>query len=260
VETAQHEAAAVLRDPALADLPSTPPPIAALRHEEERAAAAHETAVEAGATLTLGAAELTDALHEHAERTVAHAPLAEEAGRLRRLAEVTSGSGNALRVSLERYVLGAFLAEIAERASRRLGAMSDGRYALLHSEEREKGGAPSGLGIRVRDAWTGAIRDVGSLSGGETFQASLALALGIADAVTAHAGGVRLDALFVDEGFGSLDPEALELAITELDHLREGGRLVGVISHVATLQERLGTGLHVAKGRGGSAVRSLVGV
>jgi len=102
-------------------------------------------------------------------------------------------------------------------------------------------------------------REVGSLSGGETFQASLALALAVADAVQSHAGGVTLDTLFIDEGFGSLDPESLELAMDELDRLREGGRMVGVISHVAALAERVPVGLRVSRARDGSQVDLVVG-
>jgi exonuclease SbcC len=107
----------------------------------------------------------------------------------------------------------------------------------------------------VLDAFTGEEREVSSLSGGETFQASLALALGVADTVQAHTGGVHLDALFVDEGFGSLDPDNLQLAMDELDRLREGGRLIGIISHVGALRERIRAGIEVIGGDQGSRVR-----
>ena len=119
-------------------------------------------------------------------------------------------------------------------------------------------GSKAGLGLRVLDAFTGEQRDVSSLSGGETFQASLALALGVADTVQAHSGGVRLDALFIDEGFGSLDPDSLQLAMDELDRLREGGRLIGLISHVAGLRERIRSGIEVVATERGS--RLVVGV
>ncbi|MPZ88973.1 MAG: hypothetical protein GEU81_13055 [Nitriliruptorales bacterium] len=164
-----------------------------------------------------------------------------------------------MRMSLERYVLAAFLEDITARASLRLAAMSDGRYTLRHSDERVKGNAASGLSILVGDAFTGVEREVGSLSGGETFQASLALALGMADAVQSHSGGLRLDTLYIDEGFGALDPEALEQAMAELDRLREGGRLVGVISHVAALQERIPAGVRVRRTRTGSHVEVCLG-
>jgi exonuclease SbcC len=106
----------------------------------------------------------------------------------------------------------------------------------------------------VLDAYTGEEREVASLSGGETFQASLALALGVADTVQAHSGGVGLGALFIDEGFGSLDPDSLQLAMDELDRLREGGRMIGLISHVSALRERIRTGIRVVAGDRGSRV------
>jgi exonuclease SbcC len=181
-----------------------------------------------------------------------HRAAAEEAVRLRRLADICAGTGTSGRISLERYVLAAFLEEIAEAASVRLLAMTDGRFSVRHSDERAKHGAASGLSITVLDAYTGTERDPGSLSGGETFQASLCLALAVADVVQRHAGGVHLDTLFVDEGFGALDAESLEQAIAELDALQEGGRLVGVISHVPALRERITTGIAVTKTATGS--------
>jgi len=130
--------------------------------------------------------------------------------------------------------------------------MTSGRYRLQLSDEGGRGGRQAGLSLRVLDAFTGEEREVNSLSGGETFQASLALALGVADTVQAHAGGVQLEALFIDEGFGSLDPDSLQLAMDELDRLRAGGRLIGVISHVAALRERIRAGITVTAGPRGS--------
>src|SRR5207342_2387826 len=115
---------------------------------------------------------------------------------------------------------------------------------------RERGG----LHLRVLDAWTGTERDPATLSGGETFSASLALALGLADVVTAEAGGSLLDTLFVDEGFGSLDDDTLDEVMGVLDDLREGGRVVGLVSHVADLRQRIPVQLHVAKSRRGSTI------
>ncbi|MPZ71988.1 MAG: AAA family ATPase [Nitriliruptorales bacterium] len=180
------------------------------------------------------------------------------AANLRRLADVCNGTGNAQRMSLERYVLASYFEEIAEAASQRLQGMTDGRYTLHHSDQRVRGGAASGLSIMVRDAYTGTEREAGSLSGGETFQASLSLALGVADVVQRHAGGVHLDMLFIDEGFGALDAEALEQAMAELDALREGGRMVGVISHVPALRERITSGIEVTKTATGSDARVVV--
>ncbi|MEN9541730.1 MAG: hypothetical protein RLZZ459_1821, partial [Cyanobacteriota bacterium] len=120
-----------------------------------------------------------------------------------------------------------------------------------------RGGRQAGLSLRVLDAYTGEEREVSSLSGGETFQASLALALGVADTVQARSGGVHLDALFIDEGFGTLDPDNLQLAMDELDRLREGGRMIGIISHVGALRERIRSGIEVRASDRGSTARVL---
>jgi exonuclease SbcC len=135
--------------------------------------------------------------------------------------------------------------------------MTSGRYSLVHTDAR-RGGGRSGLGLLACDGWTGVDRDTSTLSGGETFLASLALALGLADVVTAEAGGTRIEALFVDEGFGSLDEDTLEEVMTVLDSLREGGRLVGLVSHVSELRQRIPAQIRVLKGRSGSdlAVRT----
>ena len=149
------------------------------------------------------------------------------AQRTKELADLAAGIGsNRLSMSLSAYVLAARLEEVAEVASVRLRAMTQGRYTLVHSDARA-GSGRSGLRLLVSDSWTGQDRDTATLSGGETFLASLALALGLAEVVTASAGGAPLDALFVDEGFGSLDEETLDEVLDVLDGLREGGRLVG---------------------------------
>ncbi|MFM8259667.1 MAG: SbcC/MukB-like Walker B domain-containing protein [Vulcanococcus sp.] len=133
--------------------------------------------------------------------------------------------------------------------------MTSGRYLLRLSDEGGRGGRQAGLGLRVLDAYTGEEREVNSLSGGETFQASLALALGVAETVQAHAGGVHLDALFIDEGFGSLDADNLQLAMDELERLRAGGRMIGVISHVAALRERIRARIAVSTNERGSTAQ-----
>jgi exonuclease SbcC len=150
-------------------------------------------------------------------------------------------------------VLAARLEEVAAAASQRLLRMTAGRYSLVHSDAR-RGGGRAGLGLLACDAWTGADRDTSTLSGGETFMASLALALGLADVVTEEAGGTRIEALFVDEGFGSLDEETLEEVMNVLDGLREGGRCVGIVSHVAELRQRIPAQLRVHKSQSGSTV------
>jgi exonuclease SbcC len=140
-------------------------------------------------------------------------------------------------------------------ANLRLAAMSSGRYLIQHTDARAARNAASGLGLEILDAYTGHARPAQSLSGGETFLASLALALGLAEVVTARAGGIRLDTLFIDEGFGSLDADTLDLAMRTLDELRQGGRTVGVISHVDAMKEQLAAQLVVeATPRGPSII------
>ncbi len=181
--------------------------------------------------------------------------------------EVITGLANAIagrtdsRMDLETFVLAGELEEIVEAANLRLDVMSAGRYRLQHTDAVGARRVASGLGIDVMDAHTGQGRSAQSLSGGETFLASLALALGLAEVVTARAGGVRLDTLFIDEGFGSLDDETLELAMQTLDELRQGGRTVGLISHVATMKERLPAQLIVeATPHGPSIIRQQAGI
>ncbi|MCF1511113.1 AAA family ATPase [Streptomyces glomeratus] len=184
------------------------------------------------------------------------APLREEYDRVARLASLTAGTSadNERRMRLESYVLAARLEQVAAAATVRLQRMSSGRYTLVHSDDRS-GRGRSGLGLHVVDAWTGRERDTATLSGGETFFASLALALGLADVVTDEAGGVRLDTLFIDEGFGSLDDQTLDEVLDVLDSLRERDRSVGIVSHVADLRRRIHAQLEIVKGRTGSAVR-----
>ncbi|MFB8146844.1 AAA family ATPase [Microbacterium sp. NPDC056003] len=174
-----------------------------------------------------------------------------------RLANTVAGRApNTHRMTLESFVLAAELEEIVEAANLRLDDMSSGRYRLQHSDALAARGASSGLGLSIMDAHTGLARPAQSLSGGETFLASLALALGLAEVVTARAGGVRLDTLFIDEGFGSLDDDTLELAMRTLDELRQGGRTVGLISHVAAMKEQLPAQLAVeATPQGPSIIR-----
>ncbi|MET8815868.1 SMC family ATPase [Streptomyces sp. NPDC004549] len=184
------------------------------------------------------------------------APLREEYDRVARLAGLTAGTSadNERKMRLESYVLAARLEQVAAAATARLRMMSSGRYTLVHSDDRS-GRGRSGLGLHVVDAWTGRERDTATLSGGETFFASLALALGLADVVTDEAGGVRLDTLFIDEGFGSLDDQTLDEVLDVLDSLRERDRSVGIVSHVGDLRRRIHAQLEVVKGRSGSTLR-----
>ncbi|NIH67679.1 AAA family ATPase [Modestobacter marinus] len=173
------------------------------------------------------------------------------------LADLVNGRGaNTLRMRLQSFVLAARLEQVAEVASRRLRDMSGGRYTFLHSDAQGRHGARGGLGLDVLDEYTGVRRPTKTLSGGESFMASLALALGLADVVTAESGGVQIDTLFVDEGFGTLDPRALDAVMAVLDELRRGGRIVGVISHVEELRTRIPSRLEVLSGRDGSRLAS----
>jgi len=159
---------------------------------------------------------------------------------------------NRLQMRLSAYVLAHRLSQVVEAANLRLSTMSDERYLLEHTAQRGVGERRGGLSLLVRDQWTDEQRDPVTLSGGETFVVSLALALGLADVVTGEAGGARIETLFVDEGFGSLDADTLEDVMDTLDTLRDGGRVVGVVSHVPELQTRIPTQLRVHRGRHGS--------
>ncbi|MBD3946192.1 AAA family ATPase [Nocardioides ganghwensis] len=159
---------------------------------------------------------------------------------------------NRLQMRLSAYVLAHRLGQVVDAANLRLSTMSDQRYSLVHTGSRGAGETRGGLSLLVRDDWTGDNRDPATLSGGETFVVSLALALGLADVITDEAGGTDLETLFVDEGFGSLDAETLEGVMDTLDTLRDGGRVVGVVSHVPELQTRIPTQLRVHRGRTGS--------
>ncbi|MDX9708546.1 MAG: SMC family ATPase [Trichloromonas sp.] len=159
------------------------------------------------------------------------------------------------KISLQRFVLSVLLDDVLLEAGHRLQLMSKGRYRLLRKEDRAKGNKASGLELEVEDAYTGKTRPVATLSGGESFMAALSLALGLSDVVQAYAGGIRLDTLFIDEGFGSLDAESLDLAIRALVDLQATGRMIGIISHVAELKEQMPLRLDVIADRAGSRVR-----
>lgn len=170
------------------------------------------------------------------------------------LARVANGD-NSERITFERYVLAAYFDEIINAANVRLGKMAGGRFILKRKEEKGKGIKQQGLELEVFDNYTGKARHVKTLSGGESFKASLALALGLADVVQCHAGGISLDTIFIDEGFGTLDPESLDNAIQCLIDLQKGGRLVGIISHVPELKERVDARLEITPAKEGSKTK-----
>jgi len=245
---------AILAAADLQELPGQRPDTAAAEAAEAAADRARTAALERHSEARAAAAEIGRLAAEHRRQAEA---LAEQRARAELLSGVADRCQGRLPpyISLQRWVLSAYLAEICAYANQRLDLMTSGRYRLLLTDAGGRGGRNAGLNLRVHDAFTGEEREVTSLSGGETFQASLALALGVADTVQAHSGGVHLDALFVDEGFGSLDPDNLQLAMDELDRLREGGRLIGVISHVAALRERIRSGIEVIATDRGSTLR-----
>jgi DNA repair protein SbcC/Rad50 len=167
------------------------------------------------------------------------------------LYEISKGQ-NTYRITFERFVLAAFLDDILTEANVRLGKMTSGRYKLLRKTDRSKGNVQSGLELLVFDQYTGQKRHVKTLSGGESFKAALSLALGLADVVQNYAGGVSLETMFIDEGFGTLDPESLDQAIEALIDIQSSGRLVGIISHVPELKERIDARLEVTATQSGS--------
>ena len=187
-----------------------------------------------------------------------HADTEREFGVVGRLSQVANGS-NARNLTFQRFVLAAFLDEVLIAATERMERMSQGRYRLLRAVDPRDGRTASGLDLEVEDLYTGKRRAVSTLSGGESFQAALSLALGLSEVVQAHAGGVKLETIFIDEGFGSLDAEALDRAIDTLIELQESGRLVGVISHVAEMRERIDVRLQVERTEKGSWAGFVVG-
>ncbi|MCP3025916.1 AAA family ATPase [Halobacillus sp. A5] len=173
------------------------------------------------------------------------------------LAEISNlaRGDNSLKLSLERYVLASYLDEILIQANIRLDQMTDHRYQLLRSDALARRGAQSGLELEVIDHHTGQQRSVRTLSGGEGFKASLSLALGMADVVQSHSGGVQLETLFIDEGFGTLDEQSLEQAIGCLRTLQDGNRMLGIISHVQQLKEEIPAKLQIQSSPEGSTIK-----
>ena len=160
------------------------------------------------------------------------------------------------QVDLVSYVLGAEFERILHSASLHLDRMSEGRYGMVFSDHRAKGSrSGGGLNLEITDTWTGEPREASSLSGGESFLASLSLALGLAEVVQANNGGIELDTLFIDEGFGTLDAETLDMVMGTIESLRDSGRTIGLISHVEEMKNRIPAQIVVEKGQNGSSVR-----
>ena len=175
--------------------------------------------------------------------------------RISRLAALAVGASSDVgKLSFDRYVMGSIFREVLEHANRRLDVMTGGRFALIHVVDAGRKNSVAGLEVEVLDRETGRQRASGSISGGEGFLVSLALALGLSDVVQSHAGGQKLDTLFIDEGFGTLDEGKLDSVISVLQQLTEGNRLVGVISHVDKLEESIPQKLRVSSGPHGSTL------
>jgi exonuclease SbcC len=261
-EVAEHDrrlaaVAAVLDEPDATDVAAAATPaVDDLRQRHRRALDALGVARSHESAWATRAQRLGGLVGELDAALGAWAPLREEHDLVTGLSSFVEGKSadNRLQMRLSAYVLAYRLSQVVAAANVRLGRMSDQRYSLEHTGRRGAGETRGGLSLRVRDDWSGEARDPATLSGGETFVVSLALALGLADVVTQEAGGADLDTLFVDEGFGSLDADTLDDVMDTLDSLRDGGRVVGVVSHVAEMRDRIPTQLLLSKSRRGSAV------
>jgi exonuclease SbcC len=263
-QISSHEAetksvAALLADPDLDVALDPAAPVAETTAAAEAAQLEYSGATGAHATARQTADELAKLGPLLENKLAALAPLVQRADQIRQLADLANGQGaNQYKMTLSSFVLAARLEEVAAAASQRLRIMTGGRYSLAHSDAK-RGNSRAGLSLLACDSWTGFDRDTATLSGGETFLASLSLALGLADVVTAEAAGTPMEALFVDEGFGTLDEETLDEVMNVLDGLRAGGRIVGIVSHVTELRQRIPAQVHVAKGRHGSHVTVTAG-
>ena len=226
----------------------------------------YDTAVEKRDNL-VGSLAAWDKETKHIETTLASLETLEQAmGEAReeitflsRLNDLANGGEQGFKnVTFERYVLGAILDEVVYAANLRLQKMSRSRYSLERSDYTGGGRGKQGLDLAVMDAFTGQSRPANTLSGGETFLASMALALGLADVIQSYAGGIHMDTMFIDEGFGTLDPDTLELAMETLVQLQSSGRLIGMISHVPELKTRIPAHLEVTRGDDGSTAKFVI--
>ncbi len=214
--------------------------------EKAQAASARDEAASALAALEKDKADWEEA--EARRRS-----LAKETAGLKALDDDLSGN-NPRKKAFDSWILGLYLAEIAAYATKRLERMSEGRYRLILDADREGGRGLSGLDLAVFDAYTGRERPCATLSGGESFMASISLALGLADSIQARSGGIRLDAVFIDEGFGSLDEASLDKALGILDEIRDH-RMVGLVSHVGEMRARIPSRVEIEKTSAGSRIR-----
>jgi DNA repair protein SbcC/Rad50 len=191
------------------------------------------------------------------EKLAKRSTLEQEYGVVKQLDNITKGN-NPDRLVFEQYVLASYFEDILKAANLRLLVMTNSRYELLRSTGVSDARKKDSLDIEVLDHYTGKKRSVKSLSGGESFKAALSLALGMSDIIQSYAGGIEIDTLFIDEGFGSLDTESLEQALDTLSKLTEKNRLIGIISHVGELQERINNQIVVERGKHGSTLEMKV--
>jgi exonuclease SbcC len=267
---AEEEAAAALYRESLAaarakaaslaqDLPpqgQAMPDIEALRESAARSKAALAEARGATDALQLEVNRLETGLAALRELTARRRDQEEGSRSLAALSELLRGEIAGRRLPFKFFVLAMYFAEVVRRASIHLASMSDGRYYLEPEDGQSSGRGRVGLGLRVLDSWTGQGRPTATLSGGEKFLTAISLALGLADSIRERRGGISLDAVFIDEGFGSLDDEALDRAIGVLDRIR-GARVIGIVSHVAGLENRIPSRIQVEKTASGSNLRIL---
>lgn len=258
----RYAVGATLEDPELTAAGRHPVPDLTAIRAAAAEAAQHARDVGSRAAVTHGrSTRLTGLNDDLGEQLAAWEPVRGRFTTLDRLVGMVDGTSpdNPWRMRLSAYVLAYRLTQVVDAANARLVRMSGARYTLEHTGDRGAGENRGGLSLLLRDAWSGLTRDPVTLSGGETFVVSLALALGLADVVTQEAGGADIDTLFVDEGFGALDGETLDDVMDTLDTLREGGRVVGLVSHVAELRSRIPAQLQVSKEQHGStlAMRSI---
>jgi len=256
---AAHEKAVAINSAARADIPAT-----AVKVDLPDLEMARELSAQSQESLKLARSQL--ALRENVLREVGNCidsirqaqqgiiATAAHTSAVIRVADAITGQGrvNSRRMTLSTYVLRERFASVVEAASRRLERMSGGRY-VLERDEAVSGNRRAGLGLVVLDQWSGGRRDPKTLSGGESFYTSLSLALGLADVVRDEVGGVELETLFIDEGFGSLDPDALESVLEVIDSLRDGGRVVGIVSHVSELKDRIQDRIEVRRRTDGTS-------
>ena len=226
---------------------------------KEAATAAYEEAVRQETLASEVVRHLDEVLTEYAKLVADNKAIMERVDFIFKLHDLASGGNSGQKgVTFERYVLGAILEEVVVAANVRLRQMSRGRYELLRARVESVSRGHRGLDLSVLDTYTGYERPANTLSGGETFLASLSLAMGLADIIQAYAGGIHLDTIFIDEGFGTLDPDTLDIAMETLVELQKSGRLVGIISHVPELKGRIQAHLEVEATNRGSTAHFMV--